>query len=75
MGKFATIRLDLFKHGIRAVCEDMSDGEETYEEFIPRGDGNALMDFINDVEFACDPDTRYVLTEKARKEMEDGEAG
>lgn len=70
MGKFATIRLELFKAGIRAVCDDLSDEDETYEEFIARGDGDALLDFINEVEGVCDPEARFALTEKGKKSVE-----
>ena len=71
MGKFATITLDLYKKGIRAYCEELSEEGDEFEEFIPRGDGNALMDFINEVEGICHPDTRFRLTEKGLLELEE----
>ena len=70
MGKFATITLDLYKKGIRAYCEELSEDGDEYEEFIPRGDGQALMDFINEVDTFCNPETKFKLTEKGRKEAE-----
>ena len=70
MGKFATITLDLYKKGIRVRCEELSDDEEDYEEFIPRGDGQALMDFINSVEDICHPEARFSLTEKGKEEYD-----
>ena len=70
MGKFATITLDLYKKGIRAYCEELSEDGEDYEEFIPRGDGQALMDFINSVEDICHPEARFSLTEKGKEEYE-----
>ena len=68
MGKFATIQLDLYKGGIRAYCQDLSDCDDLYEEFIPRGDGQALIDFINEVDELTNPDTVFALTEKGKNE-------
>ena len=68
MGKFATIQLDLYRGGIRAYCQDLSDGDDLYEEFIARGDGQALIDFINEVDELTNPGTVFVLTEKGKKE-------
>lgn len=68
MGKFATIQLDLYKGGIRAYCPDLSDDDYLCEEFIPRGDGQALIDFINEVDVFTNPDTVFALTEKGKKE-------
>ena len=58
---YATITLELFKSGIKASCEDCNE-----EEFIPRGDGDKLMDFINNVDDFCHPDTTFTITEKGR---------
>lgn len=70
MGKFATITLELFKKGIRAYCEELSEDGDEFEEFIPRGDGQALMDFINEVEGYCHPDARFSITEKGRQSLD-----
>ncbi|MBO7318379.1 MAG: hypothetical protein J6U43_06650 [Bacteroidales bacterium] len=59
---YATITLELYESGIRAYCEDT--GNET---FIPRGDGNALMTFINDTEDICHPDATFTITEKGKR--------
>lgn len=64
--KYATIKLDLYKKGILASCDDIED-----EEFIVKGDGNALMDFINRVEDLTDPDATYVLTDKGKQFLKD----
>ena len=43
------------------------------ENFIKKNDGNALMDFINEVEVLCDPETTFQITEEGKeflKELE-----
>lgn len=69
---YATITLELFKSGIHATCEDTGD-----DEFIPAGDGNKLIDFINEVDELTNPDATFTLTEKgkeyARRLREDSE--
>ena len=70
MGKFATITLDLYKKGIRAYCEELSEDGDEFEEFIPRGDGQALMDFINEVEDYCHPDARFRIAEEGRLSLD-----
>lgn len=62
---YATITLELFKSGMRVSCEDIND-----ETFIARGDGNALIDFINNVDEICDPDATFELTDKGREYLE-----
>ena len=62
MEPYATIKLELRKAGIIASCEDTQE-----EAFIKRGDGNALMDFINNVEDICDPEATFTLTDKGRE--------
>ena len=61
---YATIVLELYKSGIKASCEDCDS-----EEFIPRGNGNKLMDFINEVDDICHPDARFEITEKGREHL------
>ena len=39
------------------------------EEFIPRGDGDKIIDFLNDVEDVCNPDATFTLTEKGREHL------
>lgn len=58
-GEYATIVLHLIPGGIYAECEDTDAGV-----MINKGDGNSIMQFINDVEDACDPDATFELTEK-----------
>lgn len=61
-GEYATIVLHLIPGGIYAECEDTDAGV-----MINKGDGNSIMQFINDVEGACDPDATFELTEKGAK--------
>lgn len=62
MEAYATIKLELRKAGIIATCEDIEE-----EVFIKHGDGNALIDFINNVEDICDPEATFQITEKGRE--------
>lgn len=57
----ATIVLELFKSGIHLTCEDTG-----HDEFIPHGDGNKLVDLINEIEFGTDPDATFTLTDKGK---------
>lgn len=56
-----TITLELFKSGIHLMCEDTG-----HDEFIPHGDGNELMKYINQIEDITDPDATWELTEKGK---------
>lgn len=62
MGKYATITLEMYKKGMKFTCEDIE-----LEEFIPTGDGNMLMDLLNEVAEVCDPDATFQLTEKGEE--------
>ena len=57
----ATIVLELFRSGIHLTCEDTG-----HDEFIPHGDGNKLIDLINEIEIETDPNTTYSLTAKGK---------
>lgn len=59
---YATVTLKFFKAGIYAECEDLE-----LTEFISKGDGQAMMDFLNEVDEFSDPDTTYVITEKGKE--------
>ena len=58
----AIITLELYNSGIHFVCDDTGD-----DDFIPRGDGNKLMELINNVQNLTDPDARFTLTEKGKE--------
>lgn len=64
-GEYATVVLHFYKAGIFAECEELDSGE-----FIPKGDGKALMKFLNDVDDCTDPEAKYVLTEKGMRMAE-----
>ena len=58
----AVITLELYNSGIHFVCDDTST-----DDFIPRGDGNKLMELINNVQDLTDPDAIFKLTEKGKE--------
>lgn len=67
----AVITLELYNSGIHFVCDDTG-----ADDFIPRGDGNKLMELINNVQDITDPDAIFTLTEKGReyiKRLEENE--
>ena len=59
---YATITLKLFKGGILFKCE-----EADVSDVIPFGNGNRLMELINEVEEMCYPDATYEVTEEDEK--------
>ena len=60
---YATITLELSKAGIHAYCEEIDE-----DCFCTGGDLEPLVKLINDAEI-CNPDTRFSLTEKGRKSL------
>jgi hypothetical protein len=62
---YATIVLELFKSGMHVTCE-----EAEIDEFVPTGDGNKLMDIINDIDDICNPDAEFVITEEGKAFLE-----
>jgi DNA-binding transcriptional regulator WhiA len=61
--KIAEITITLYQQGLIARCKELE-----MESMCV--DGNALMDFINEVQEFTDPDVRYKLTEKGKKAVE-----
>lgn len=61
-GEIATITIHLFPNGMYVESEDTGDGK-----FIPEGDIQPLIDFINEVQDFTDPNTRFALTEKGKQ--------
>ena len=51
-----------FDNGIYVECEDLDIGK-----FVTKGDGNAIMDILNQIDEVTDPSTTIVLTEKGKK--------
>lgn len=68
MAAYATITLELSRAGIHVICDDIEE-----EVFCPRG-GNLqpLVDLINKADELCSPDTKFYLTEKAKKMLKEG---
>ena len=55
--------LHFFDNGIFVECDDLSIGK-----FISKGDGNALMEIINDINDFTNSNTTFLLTEKGEEE-------
>ena len=64
MSAYATITLELHKCGIVFRCDDCD-----VEEFIPVGDVDKLLEQLNLIEDVCNPDSRFMLTEKGKREL------
>lgn len=62
---YAKINLELFKSGIHLTCEDTGE-----DEFIPKGNGDMLLDIINEIDALCNPDAIFTLTEKGKEYVE-----
>ena len=62
---YATITLKLFKGGILFDCE-----EADISDVIPYGNGNRLMELLNEVEEICDPDATFEITEEGRQYLQ-----
>lgn len=62
---YATITIELSKAGIHAYCEEIDE-----DCFCTNGNLEPLVKLINDAEI-CNPDTRFSLTEKGRKSLND----
>ena len=65
---YAKITLDLYEAGIHFICEDAG-----VDDFISKGDGNKLMDLLNEVEFVCNPNATFEITEKGKKLLKQNE--
>lgn len=55
--KIAEISIDLYQRGLLARCEE-------FEMEAMCTSGDELMDFLNEVQCAADPDVMFSLTEK-----------
>ena len=64
-GENTTAVFHFFDNGIYIECEDLDIGK-----FIAKGDGNAIMDILNQIDEVTDPYTTFVLTEKGKKVAE-----
>lgn len=61
-GENATAIFHFFDNGIYIECEDLDIGK-----FVTKGDGNAIMDILNDIDNFTDPNTTFKLTEKGKE--------
>lgn len=61
-GENTTAVFHFFDNGIYVECEDLDIGK-----FITKGDGNAIMDILNQIDEVTDPNATFVLTEKGKK--------
>ena len=60
---YEKIEIKMYEHGMNIICEPCE-----IDEFIPHGDGNKLMDILNEIweiNFA-----KYTLTEKGEEMLE-----
>lgn len=62
---YATIKIELSKAGLHAICEDIEE-----DCFCIGGDLRPLVDLINDVDAFCSHETRFALADG--KEEDDG---
>lgn len=64
-GELAEISIHLFSNGMYVECEEIDDAK-----FIPAGDLQPLVDFINEVSSFTDPNARFTITEKGKMHVE-----
>ena len=64
-GENTTAIFHFFDDGIYIECEDLDIGK-----FVTKGDGNAIMDILNQIDEITDPSATLVLTEKGKKVAE-----
>lgn len=64
-GENTTAIFHFFDNGIYIECEDLDIGK-----FIAKGDGNAIMDILNQIDDVTNSNTTFVLTEKGKKVSE-----
>ena len=65
-GEMATVNIHLFPNGMYVECDDIDDAK-----FIPEGDIQPLIDFINEVSGLTDPNARFALTEKGKQKIKE----
>ena len=58
-GENTTATFHFFDDGIYIECEDLDIGK-----FVTKGDGNAIMDILNQIDDVTNSNTTFVLTEK-----------
>ncbi len=63
-GELAEISIHLFPNGMYVECEEIDDAK-----FIPQGDIQPLVDFINEVSAFTDPNATFQITGKGREHV------
>ena len=58
-GENTTAVVHFFDNGIYIECKDLDIGK-----FIAKGDGNAIMDILNQIDDVTNSNATFVLTEK-----------
>lgn len=61
-GERMSVIFHFFDNGIYIECEDLDIGK-----FVSKGDGNAIMEVLNEIEDYSDPNATFTLTEKGKK--------
>lgn len=60
---YATITVKLYKEGVHAYCEEINK-----DCFGTNGNLKPLVKLIQDAEICCNPDTRFSLAKKSKRE-------
>ena len=61
-GENTTATFHFFDNGIYIECEDLDIGK-----FVAKGNGNAIMDILNQIDDVTNSSTTFVLTKKGKK--------
>ena len=64
-GENTTAVFHFFDNGIYIECEDLDIGK-----FVTKGNGNAIMDILNQIDDVTNSNATFVLTEKGKKVAE-----
>lgn len=59
IGENTTATFHFFDNGIYIECEDLDIGK-----FVAKGDGNTIMDILNQIDDVTNSNTTFVLTDK-----------
>ena len=60
-GENTTATFHFFDNGIYIECEDLDIGK-----FVAKGNGNAIMDILNQIDDVTNSSTTFTLTEKGK---------
>ena len=65
MEPYATITIEMSKAGLHCICDDIDE-----DVFCINGDLSPLVELLQLVEYVCNPDTVFSLTEKGKEYAE-----